>query len=413
MIRRLNGYTVFLFEEFTASFLLSVIFTVSTLYQVQTVGLNPFQLVLVGTLLEFTAFVAEVPTGILADVYSRRLSILIGFGLVGLGFIVEGAIPQFWAILLAQVIWGIGITCQSGALEAWVADEVGAENAGGAFLRGTQFNNAGGLVGIGIGVLIGRVALNLPILFGGIALIVFAVVLALVMPETGFKPAPRAERTTFQHMAHTFGEGMGLVRRRRVLVVLLIATASFGAFSEGFDRLWTPHLLEFGIPYLEPVVWVGLIDAIALILGIAATEFVNRRVDTNNQIVVARALQIVVMLIIAAMLAFALAWNFGVALIALLALKPIRGMNYPLATAWMNQHVDSTVRATVFSIRNQADAFGQILGGPALGVIATLVSLRVEMIVAGLFLLPALYLYARKVEIAERATVPMNIIETE
>ncbi|MBI4675532.1 MAG: hypothetical protein HY741_28140 [Chloroflexi bacterium] len=82
----------------------------SILYQVQTVGLNPFQLVLVGTVLEFTAFVAEVPTGILADVYSRRLSILIGFVLVGLGFIVEGSIPQFWSVLLAQVIWGVGAT---------------------------------------------------------------------------------------------------------------------------------------------------------------------------------------------------------------------------------------------------------------------------------------------------------------
>src|SRR5690348_8419155 len=114
-MKRLNGYTVFLFEEFTASLLFAVVFTVSTLYQVQTVGLNPFQLVLVGTVLEVTAFLAEVPTGILADVYSRRLSIIAGFVLVGAGFMVQGAIPQFWALLLAQVIWGIGATCQSGA----------------------------------------------------------------------------------------------------------------------------------------------------------------------------------------------------------------------------------------------------------------------------------------------------------
>jgi DHA3 family tetracycline resistance protein-like MFS transporter len=129
-MQRLNGYTVFLFQEFTASLLYAMIFTVSILSQVQTVGLNPFQLVLVGTVLELSAFVAEVPTGLVADVYSRRLSVIVGFVLVGLGFIVEGSIPQFWAILLAQVIWGIGATFQSGALEAWVADEVGEANAG-------------------------------------------------------------------------------------------------------------------------------------------------------------------------------------------------------------------------------------------------------------------------------------------
>ncbi len=94
-MKRLNGYTVFLFQEFTASLLFAVIFTANILYQVQTVGLNPFQLVLVGTLLELTAFIAEVPTGTIADVYSRRLSIIIGYVMVGCGLMLEGSIPQF------------------------------------------------------------------------------------------------------------------------------------------------------------------------------------------------------------------------------------------------------------------------------------------------------------------------------
>jgi DHA3 family tetracycline resistance protein-like MFS transporter len=397
-MKRLNGYSVFLFQEFTASLFYAVIFTVSILYQVQTVGLNPFQLVLVGTVLELTAFLAEVPTGIVADVYSRRLSILIGFVLVGLGFVLEGAVPQFWAILVAQVIWGIGATFQSGALEAWVADEVGAERAGRAFLRGEQFGNAGALVGIGVSVLLGSIALNIPIVVGGLLLICLALVLAVIMPETGFRPAPREDRSSFQHMSHTFRRGVSVVRRRRILVILLVTAALFGAFSEGFDRLWTPRLLEFPMPYFEPVVWVGIVSAVSLVLGIAATEFVNRRVDTNNQAIVARALRIIVTLIMVLMVVYGLAWSFGVALVAVLALKPLRGMNYPLATAWMNQHVESSVRATVFSIRNQSDALGQMLGGPVLGAVATLVSLRVEMIVAAAFLLPALYLYSRKVD---------------
>lgn len=400
-MKRLNGYTVFLGQGFFAALLFEMIFTASLLYQVQTVGLNPFQLVLVGTVLEFTAFFAEVPTGIIADVYSRRLSIIIGYVLVGMGFIVEGSIPQFWAVLLAQVIWGIGITCQSGALEAWIADEVGEEKAGKAFLRGAQFGYAGALVGIGISVLLGSIALHIPIVFGGAMLIVLAIVLAFVMPETGFKPTPRQDRNTFQQMGHTFRAGVSAVRGKRVLVSLLIAAAFFGAFSEGLDRLWVARLVELNVPYFEPIVWVGIIGAVALVLGIVATEFVNRRADTKNQIVVARALQIIIALIMALMIVYGLAWNFAIALAAILALQPLRGMNYPLSMAWFNQHVESSVRATVFSIRNQADAFGQMLGGPILGAIATLVSLRAEMVVAALFLLPALYVYSRKFDTDE------------
>ncbi|OQY80978.1 MAG: hypothetical protein B6D41_20340 [Chloroflexi bacterium UTCFX4] len=408
-MKRLDGYTVFLFQEFTGSLLFAVIFTANILYQVQTVGLNPFQLVLVGTVLELTAFIAEVPTGIIADVYSRRLSIIIGYVVVGIGLMLEGSIPQFWAVLLAQVIWGIGITFQSGALEAWVADEVGQENAGKAFLRGAQFGKAGALVGIGVSVLLGSIALNVPIVVGAALLIVLGIVLAFIMPETGFKPTPREDRNTFQHMGHTFRAGTALVRKNRILISLLLAAAFFGAFSEGFDRLWLPHLVQFTLPYFEPIVWVGIIDAVSLGLGIVATEFVTRRVDTNNQFIVARALQIVIALIMALMFVYGLAWEFSVALIALLALNPLRGMNYPLATAWMNLHVESSVRATVFSIRNQADAFGQMLGGPILGAIATLVSLRAEMVVAALFLIPTLYLYSRKFDANEMSNVQAEL----
>ena len=81
------------------------------MYQVSVVGLNPLQLVLVGTVLEVSYFLLEMPTGVVADVYSRRLSILIGFILTGLGFILAGAIPRFDTLLLSQVPSHLGMRC--------------------------------------------------------------------------------------------------------------------------------------------------------------------------------------------------------------------------------------------------------------------------------------------------------------
>ena len=112
-MKRLNGYTVYLFQEFTASLLFAVIFTVTILYQVDTVGLNPFHWCWLARCLELSCASSPNPTGIIADVYSRRLSIIIGFVLVGIGFIVEGSIPQFWAILLAQVIWASALPAKA------------------------------------------------------------------------------------------------------------------------------------------------------------------------------------------------------------------------------------------------------------------------------------------------------------
>ena len=114
-----------------------MVFTISQIYRISQVGLTPLQLVLVYTTLEITASVFEIPTGVVADVFSRKLSIIIGFFLFGVGFIVEGAFPIFTTVLIAQVIWGLGWTFISGAHEAWIAVEVGVNKVGSVYIRGT------------------------------------------------------------------------------------------------------------------------------------------------------------------------------------------------------------------------------------------------------------------------------------
>ena len=182
---------------------LSMIFTASVVYQISQVGLNPLQLVLVGTTLELSVLLFEVPTGVVADVYSRRLSILIGVALIGIGFIVEGSFPVFGAVLAAQVLWGVGHTFTSGATQAWIVDEVGEAKAGQLFLRGSQVENVCDLIGIGVGALVGSLAVNLPIVGGGLAMVMLAALLSLTMPEQHFTPKVK----------HGAGESVGAAVR--------------------------------------------------------------------------------------------------------------------------------------------------------------------------------------------------------
>ncbi|MBA2278777.1 MAG: MFS transporter, partial [Chloroflexia bacterium] len=89
-----------------SAFLYHLIFTINMVYQATVVGLSPLQLVLVGTTLEAVIFLGEVPTGVVADVYSRRRSIIIGLALIGAGFTLEGSVPTFAAVLGCQLLWG-------------------------------------------------------------------------------------------------------------------------------------------------------------------------------------------------------------------------------------------------------------------------------------------------------------------
>ena len=53
----------------------------------------------------------------------------------------------------------------------------------------------------------------------------------------------------------------------------------------------------------------------------------------------------------------------------------MRTIKEPVLAAWMNDQVDEKMRATVFSTSGQLDSFGQIIGGPIVGLVAQQVSI--------------------------------------
>ncbi len=401
-MHRANAAILYLALAAASGFLHSMIFTASAVYQVMVVGLNPLQLVLVGSVLEVTAFLGEVPTGVVADVFSRRLSILIGYAVIGCGFLLEGSVPQFTAILLAQVLWGLGYTFTSGATEAWLVDEIGQEQAGPLFLREAQISAVAILLGIGAGTLLGQQGgLQLPILLGGAGLLALALALAFIMPEHHFVPTPRGDRTTWQTMIHTTRNGWRIVRSRPVLFTLLAVGVVNGAFSEGLDRLWTIHLIQnFTLPAVAgwgPIVWIGLIRATGLLLTIAAAEVVKRRLNLRRDRTIARALWWMTAGIVAGILCLALAPSLAWAIPALVILMMLRRTLAPILSTWTNQHIgatDSNVRATVLSMVSQADSMGQIAGGPVVGLVGNF-SIRLALAMSAAILTPALLLYRR------------------
>jgi DHA3 family tetracycline resistance protein-like MFS transporter len=397
------AYSVYLFSEFAIALLFSMMFVVDGVYQVSTVGLNALQLVLVGTTLEVSAFLFEVPTGVIADVYSRRLSIIIGMFVMGLGFVIEGSFPFFAPILLAQVIWGLGYTFTSGATEAWIADEVGEAQAGQAYLRASQIGTLGSLLGIGAGTLIGTLGVNIPIVLGGLGVMGVGLLLIFIMPETGFKPTPREDRNTFQSMAHTFKSGLRVVRGKPALINILTIGLILGLYSEGYDRLWAAHLLENitlpAIGGLQPVVWFGIIRAVSMLLGLGVTEFTRRRVDTARHGPVARAVLILITGMVTGLVAFALTGSFLIAVLALWSFSSLRQTLGPLYTAWVNQHAESSVRATIISMSSQIDALGQILGGPIVGAIGLALGIPVSLTICAVVLATALPLLIRTIRI--------------
>jgi len=408
LFKKRDAFLVYLLLEGSTSLLFALIFTLNLVYHVTVVKLNPLQLVLVGTMLETVVFLFEVPTGILADVYSRRISVIVGLILIGFGFMLEGSFPHFGVVLFSQLFWGLGATFTSGAQQAWVADELGEERAGRAFLRGAQIGQIGGLIGIAASVALGSIHIQLPIVLGGFLMMLLGFILIAIMPENGFKPTPREDRNSWRTMITTFRDGVRLIRGRTVLIILVGISLLSGLSSEGWDRLWAAHVLEnFTFPdLLDEVVWFGLLGMISMLLSLIATEGIRRWIDVNHPRSAARALLIIHALTIIGMLVFALGANFWVAITAFLLTQMLRGITYPILMAWSNPQIDSSVRATVFSLSSQTNAIGQIAGGPVVGAIGTAGSLRLALVVTSLIFSPVLLLLGRALRCTDTASAP-------
>ena len=396
---KLNARFVYLFIEFTASAFFSMMFVVTSLYEATVAGLTPVQLILVGTALEVSAFVFEVPTGIVADVYSRRLSIVIGYVLMGLGFLVEGFVPAFLPILLAQMIWGLGYTFTSGATQAWISDEVGEEAANKLFLRGTQVGLFASLIGMGAAMLVGANNVALPIQVGAVGVVLIGITLMIIMPETGFHPTPREDRNTWQHMWHTFRQGAQAVRSRPRLMNIVFIGLFYGLYSEGFDRLWVKHLLDnFELPVLfgnNQVAFFATLRVAGALLTILAVRFVEKRVDSTSPLAIGRAVFLVTAVISVALIGFALSPFLAFSLSLYLVISVLRNVQIPLQTGWVNQKLDPQVRATVHSMFGQVDAIGQVMGGPIVAGIASVGSAIAALVTSGLLLTPALFFIDR------------------
>ena len=132
-----------------------------------------------------------------------------------------------------------------------------------------------------------------------------------------------------------------------------------------------------------------------MILGLGVTELARRRLDLQNHQVAVRALFLSTTILSAAIIAFAFAPSFPAAVVAYWVAQNAARVSNPIQRAWLNQSLEPATRATLFSVDGQANALGQIVSGPALGLLAR-TSIPAALAVSGALLLPALAVFYRE-----------------
>ncbi|TMD97217.1 MAG: MFS transporter [Chloroflexi bacterium] len=366
-----------------------LLFVALVSYWVVQARLNPLQLVLLGTALEGTLFLLQVPTGAFADAIGRRPATVIGYALLGAGLGLQAFTRDFGSLLVLQAISGGAWAFLIGSIEAWIAQQAGTDGLERVFLRGGQAGMAGLMVGLCMTVLAGQVDPRLPIFAGGALLVVVSAMAAVLMTEEPISRSP-VSKSRWREIVLAGATGARRIGANRTLFVLVLVALALGISSEGWDRLYTAHLMRdlrlASVGHLAPVGWLALVGLAEGCLGLVAFQLAMPRVAGREPGALLSALYVSRA---ALMVCFALIPWLPAALAAFLGAETVRRLAEPLIDAWIARETPQEVRATVLSVVGQADSLGQIAAGPLVGLLGSVASVAAALTASAGLMLPA------------------------
>lgn len=243
-------------------------------------GLSDAEISVLFLIWSLVGIVAEVPTGALADRFSRRAALAIGGLLQAVGYGIWLALPGFAGYAAGFVLWGLGGALASGALEALVYDGLAVQGQSAAYPWLLGRITAAGLLAqipaaaaatvlfaLGGYLLVGWVSVLCCLATAGLALL-----LRDVRPSDPVEP-DQGDDDELDYLA-TLKAGVAEAVSSPAVRGLVLAAGVL----EGLDALeeyFTLLAQDWGVP----TGWVPLAELVIPLAGAAATWHTSRRMN--------------------------------------------------------------------------------------------------------------------------------------
>jgi DHA3 family tetracycline resistance protein-like MFS transporter len=392
---------IFSTTRFLTSFAFGTILPIYVLY-FRHYQINLFQIGLLAAVFEASILIFEMPTGLLADIYGRRISIILSAVVSLISGLVFVSFPFLTGFIVAEILCGLGETFRSGALEAWLVDslkhEGKEEQIKHAFAQGTKFKTAGNLFGLILGGYLA--SLNIKFVWVPFTIIFFILssFLILKMREETSPPIPLSilrqaqdgersrtvkwrggtkggEVSNIRQVSLKFSEtikqSLNVVRSQK-LILALILFSLFSEFSfETISQFWQVHFNE---NLLIPTRYFGWILAIASVVTILFLDKVTKFSERFRY--EASVLIILQTLFLFSLLFISLTSSPLLAVIFFILLQSFVSFKEPIFLDLYNKHIPSPQRATLLSFQSLVGSGGEVLAGLCIGVVAQRFGLR-------------------------------------
>ena len=199
------------------------------IYQNKGVGLGDF--FMIQGIFRIVAFLFEIPSGYLADVFSRRKILILGALATFLSFSVLLFGTGFWAVLLCESGLGVATALFSGTKEAYIYDLLKRDGAEKTYLRENGSVNTIGTAGTMVGTLIGgalfAISQNLVLAVNAMAALIMFLILFFIPEITEVKRKVAPESSPLRDCLKI----VSMTARHPELPKLMLYSALYGTFA--------------------------------------------------------------------------------------------------------------------------------------------------------------------------------------
>lgn len=340
---------------------------VGTLY-LKTKNLDYVQINSLWGIIVFTQFLAEVPTGILADRIGRKRAINLALGLQWLGEVIYIFARGYPGFVLAAIAGGLGFAFGSGCVESLVYDSLAEQDSENEMSKAMGYIQAAqrlaNLVAFTVGAVLVR---NLTQERFVLAIICTACMVGLgFLLSLGLDESNSAKHKPDQAPANSLqllSDGVRLLRKNRLFRRLVWLSLFTIPFRDYLGNLYQPH---FVAAQVNPV-WFGLglsIASGASILGARYAYLLEKHLGSTTGLFVATALPGLLYMLMAVLL------HPIFSVLAFCLLYGSMSLRDPILAGQLNRHIESQNRATVLSLVSMFSGlyvafFGIIIGAAA------------------------------------------------
>jgi len=301
-------------------------------------GLNLFQIGILLFLWSVMTIVLEVPTGALADRWSRRKMLILSGLFFSWCYLVWSFSYSFWFFLLGFLLRTLGGTFASGTLQAYVFDFLKTGSKEEQFEKiwgkGNAFRTLGIGLAVGLGGFISEVSFSLTALLSSLAVLVVSLTV-FFWPE--LKPVKSTEETKYWQFIKDAGK---TVWCNKNLLQLTLYTALVLAVLGSLEEYNDVYLNFLGFSRSA----IGLIFSAACVLQSIASSMAYKFKQFSRMILNGSAV-VAVMVLLAVSL-----FKTPLMAIAILSLGVILEFVSVLKEGLVQKEIKSYQRATVSSV---------------------------------------------------------------